>query len=54
MLIVTIGISDDADTSALKQIAEATGGTSHIERSAADVKGVFYEAIAARLEAAGR
>ncbi len=54
VLIVTIGISDDADTSALKQIAEATGGTSHIERSAADVKGVFYEAIAARLEAAGR
>lgn len=54
VLIVTIGISDDADTSALKQIAEATGGTSHIERSAADVKGVFYEAITARLEAAGR
>ncbi|WP_333716794.1 substrate-binding domain-containing protein [Gordonia sp. (in: high G+C Gram-positive bacteria)] len=54
VLLVTIGISEDADTSALKQIADATGATTHIERSAADVKGVFYEAIAARIAAVAR
>ena len=54
VLLVTMGISDDADTTALKQIANVTGATTHVERSVDDVKGVFYEAIAARLAAAGR
>ena len=54
VLILTIGISEDADTNALRQIAQATGGTTYVAKTAADIKQVFTNAIAARVEAAGR
>ncbi|MGW5521186.1 VWA domain-containing protein [Gordonia sp. NPDC003950] len=54
VLILTIAISDDADTDALKQIADATGGTTYVATTADDIRSVFVNAIAARVEAAGR
>ncbi len=54
VLVLTIGISDDADSDALKQIAEATGGTTYIAENAADIRTVFVDAIQARVAAAGR
>lgn len=54
VLILTIGISDDADTVSLKQIADATGGTSYVAKTSDDIKTVFIDAIAARVAAAGR
>ena len=54
MLVLTIGISDDADTDALKQIAEATGGSSYVAKNASDIQTVFVDAIRARVQAAGR
>ncbi|MFM9378956.1 substrate-binding domain-containing protein [Gordonia sp. VNK21] len=54
VIVVTIGISDDADTASLKQIAEATGGTTHVERKASDIRTVLVDAISARVAAAGR
>ncbi|UOG21153.1 substrate-binding and VWA domain-containing protein [Gordonia amicalis] len=54
VLVLTIGISDDADSNALKQIAEATGGATYIAENAADIRTVFVDAIQARVAAAGR
>ncbi|MFE0751348.1 substrate-binding domain-containing protein [Gordonia sp. NPDC058843] len=54
VLVLTIGISDDADSDALKQIAEATGGTTYVAENAADIRTVFVDAIQARVAAAGR
>ena len=52
VLVLTIGISADADADALEQIAEATGGSSYIAETAADIQSVFINAIAARVQAA--
>lgn len=49
VLILTIGISDNADTQALKAIADATGGTSYTAKTANDIRAVFVNAIAARV-----
>ncbi len=54
VLVLTIGISDDADRDALKQIADATGGTTYVATTAADIQSVFVNAIQARVAAAGR
>ncbi|MET9202934.1 VWA domain-containing protein [Gordonia sp. NPDC003585] len=54
VLILTIGISEDADTTSLKKIAQATGGTTYVAENAGDIKQVFTNAIAARVQAAGR
>ncbi len=54
VLVLTIGISDDADSDALEQIAEATGGTAYVAENAADIRTVFVDAIQARVAAAGR
>ncbi len=54
VLILTIGISDSADKEALQAIAEATGGTSYIAKTPEDIRAVFVNAIAARVEAAGK
>jgi Bacterial extracellular solute-binding protein/von Willebrand factor type A domain len=54
VLILTIGITGDADAASLKKIAEATGGTSYIAKTPADISTVFVDAVAARIEAAGR
>jgi hypothetical protein len=54
VLILTIGITEDADAASLKKIADATGGTSYIAETPADISSVFIDAVAARIEAAGR
>ncbi|MGV9710913.1 substrate-binding domain-containing protein [Gordonia sp. NPDC003424] len=54
VLVLTIGISDDADTEALKAIADATGGTTYVAKTSDDIKTVFVDAIQARIAAAGR
>ncbi|AZG45336.1 hypothetical protein D7316_01932 [Gordonia insulae] len=54
VLVLTIGISEDADTDALAAIADATGGTTYVAENPADIKTVFVDAIQARVAAAGR
>ncbi|WP_020108546.1 substrate-binding domain-containing protein [Nocardia sp. 348MFTsu5.1] len=54
VLVLTIGITEDADAVSLKKIADATGGTSYIAETPADISSVFVDAVAARIEAAGR
>ena len=54
VLVLTIGISDDADSNALAKIAEATGGTTYVAHNADDIRSVFVNAIQARVAAAGR
>ncbi|WP_144997452.1 VWA domain-containing protein [Kocuria marina] len=43
--IITVGISKDADADVLKQIAEATGGSSHVARTPEDIQDVFVKAL---------
>ncbi|MGZ8178955.1 substrate-binding and VWA domain-containing protein [Williamsia sp. SKLECPSW1] len=53
--IVTIGISDDVDTAALRQIsALSPGGTSYVAKEPGDISNVLVNAVAARVTAAGR
>ncbi|MGJ0119528.1 substrate-binding domain-containing protein [Williamsia sp. MIQD14] len=53
--IVTIGISADADTSALQQIADlAPAGTSYQAKDPTEIPSVLVDAVAARVTAAGR
>lgn len=54
VLVLTIGISEDADTESLKTIAEATGGTTYVAETPEDINSVFLNAISARVQAAGR
>ncbi|UYM03968.1 substrate-binding domain-containing protein [Solicola gregarius] len=48
VVIVTIGITEDADVSALEAIAHETGGTSHVAVDPDDIANVFVEALANR------
>ncbi|GAB4097950.1 substrate-binding domain-containing protein [Sinomonas halotolerans] len=48
VVVVTIGISDDADAATLQRIAAATGGSSHIARAPEDIRTVFTKALIAR------
>ncbi|AUH69050.1 MULTISPECIES: substrate-binding domain-containing protein [Gordonia] len=50
--IIAVGISEDADAGALKQIAEATGGSSFIARDPKDVGAILLQAVSYRVEAA--
>lgn len=43
--IITVGISQDADEDVLRQIADATGGSSHIARNPQDIQEVFVRAL---------
>ena len=43
--IITVGISQDADEDVLRQIAETTGGSSHIARAPEDIQKVFVDAL---------
>lgn len=43
--IITIGVSDDADTDVLEQISSITGGDSHFAPTPADIPRVFISAI---------
>jgi Mg-chelatase subunit ChlD len=54
VLILTIGITEDADAQSLKQIADVTGGSSYVAETPADISTVFIDAVAARIAAAGR
>jgi hypothetical protein len=46
--LVTIGVSDAADTDALATIAEATGAGSYVAESPRDLERVLFAALAAR------
>ncbi|QBJ97435.1 VWA domain-containing protein [Rhodococcus sp. ABRD24] len=48
VIIVTIGITEDADAAVLQKISAATGGTSHIARTPAEISGVFVDAMRSR------
>ncbi len=46
--IVTIGISDDADTQALKKISDASGGSSFVAHDPKDIARILLQAVAYR------
>jgi len=46
--VITIGIGNGTDTDALGKIAAATGGKFYLVQNAADISGVFLDAIAQR------
>lgn len=48
VVIVTVGITDDADADALAAIAHATGGTSYIAQDPADISAIFVSALVDR------
>lgn len=48
IVIVTIGITDDADAGVLQQISAATGGTSFVARNPAEIPNVFVNAMRSR------
>lgn len=43
VLILTIGITEDADSESLKQIADATGGSSYVAETPADISNGLTE-----------
>lgn len=45
VVIITIGITEDADAKVLKEISAATGGTSYVARDPADIPSVFITAL---------
>ncbi len=45
VVIITIGITEDADAKVLKEISVATGGTSYVARDPADIPSVFITAL---------
>jgi Bacterial extracellular solute-binding protein/von Willebrand factor type A domain len=48
VIIVSIGITEDADAETLKKISAATGGTSYVARNPQDIPRVFVDALLAR------
>ena len=48
VVVVTVGLLDDADPQTLAEIARATGGSSHIARTPDEIVRVFAEAIGQR------
>lgn len=48
VIIVTIGITEDADAGVLQQISAATGGTSFLARNPAEIPNVFVNALKSR------
>lgn len=50
VIVVTIGITRDADAGVLATIARATGGTSYVARDPAQIPTVFVDAMKARTE----
>ncbi|MBY6413112.1 VWA domain-containing protein [Rhodococcus sp. BP-252] len=48
VIVVTIGITDDADAGVLQQISAATGGTSFLARNPAEIPNVFVNALKSR------
>ncbi len=50
--IITIGISQDADASALKKISDATGGSSFVALDPKDIGSILLRAVSYRVEGA--
>lgn len=50
VVIVSIGITGDADAGTLRKISEATGGTSYVARNPQDIPSVFVDALQARAQ----
>lgn len=50
VVIVSIGITGDADAETLRKISEATGGTSYVARNPQDIPSVFVDALQARAQ----
>lgn len=48
VIVVTVGLLDDADPQTLGEIARATGGSSHIARTPDEIVRVFAEAVGHR------
>ncbi len=48
VIVVTIGITEDADAAILQQISAATGGSSYLARDPAEIPNVFVNALKAR------
>lgn len=48
VIIVTIGVTEDADAETLEQISAATGGSSFVARAPADIVDVFVKALQSR------
>ncbi|KHL14572.1 UNVERIFIED_CONTAM: hypothetical protein LK11_25940 [Mumia flava] len=48
VIVIALGITKDADESALKKIANVTGGLSYIAREPADIPAVFVDALQSR------
>lgn len=53
VVIVTVGITTDADPVALQRISAATGGTSYIAEDPRDIPGVFVQALNSRTQRIG-
>ncbi|MBY6413113.1 substrate-binding domain-containing protein [Rhodococcus sp. BP-252] len=53
IVIVTVGITTDADPVALQKISAATGGTSYIAEDPRDIPEVFVKALNSRTERVG-
>ena len=50
VVIVSIGITEDADAETLRTISEATGGSSYVARNPEDIPSVFVDALQARAQ----
>ncbi|MBB1032240.1 hypothetical protein G6027_15410, partial [Dietzia sp. SLG310A2-38A2] len=48
VIVVTVGLLDDADPETLAEIARATGGSSHVARTTDEIVRVFADAISRR------
>lgn len=48
VVVVTVGLLDDADSATLAEISQATGGSSHVARTPDEIVRVFSEAIGRR------
>ncbi|MBJ7351844.1 MAG: hypothetical protein JHD12_14925, partial [Rhodococcus sp.] len=50
IVIITVGVTSDADPVALQQISAATGGTSYVAEDPRDIPDVFVKALNSRTE----
>jgi hypothetical protein len=50
VVIVSIGVTKDADAETLRKISEATGGSSYVARNPEDIPSVFVDALQARAQ----
>ncbi|MFN3602850.1 MAG: hypothetical protein ACK4UY_15820 [Dietzia sp.] len=48
VIVVTVGLLDDADPETLAEISRATGGSSHVARTPDEIVRVFAAAVGQR------